>query len=84
MTRIQPSVAPQVRLAGIFDVGGNLFYVLAGQAGRMDIAAVLAWFYPGASVILAWALSKERIGRDHGGPGRDRTHDGVSESPRVG
>lgn len=48
---------------GFIDVIGNLFYVLAGQVGRLDVAAVLSALYPGGTVILAWIILKERINR---------------------
>jgi uncharacterized membrane protein len=52
---------PLISINAIMDVGGNLFYILAGQTGRLDVAAVLSSLYPGVTVILAWLLLKEHI-----------------------
>jgi len=46
---------------GIFDIAGNIFYVLSAQTGRMDIAAVVGSLYPGMTVALAWLILKEKI-----------------------
>ena len=52
-----------VTVNAIFDVGGNIFYLLALQIGRLDISAILSSLYPGATVVLAWVLLKEKISR---------------------
>ncbi|MFN8383514.1 MAG: DMT family transporter [Anaerolineales bacterium] len=54
-------ILPMVILNVSADVLGSLFYVLAVQSGRMDIAAVLGSLYSGATVLLAWLILREQI-----------------------
>ena len=62
----QPALPPRevwglCLVNGVIDIGGNAFYILAAQAGRIDVAAVLGALYPASTVLLAWIVLKEKI-----------------------
>lgn len=57
---------PLIIFCGVMDVGGNVFYALAEEAGRVDVAAVLSSLYPAMTVVLALAILKERLSRWQG------------------
>lgn len=54
---------PPALLAGLLDAGGNVFYLMARQHTRVDVAAVLSSLYPVATVFLARMVSNEPITR---------------------
>jgi uncharacterized membrane protein len=47
-------------VSGSLDAVGNLFYMMASQMGRLDVAAVICSMYPAGTILLAGILLRER------------------------
>jgi drug/metabolite transporter (DMT)-like permease len=60
----RPILPPLLATAGL-DLAGNGLYILATQAGRLDVAATLSSLYPVTTVILAVIVLRERVTPSH-------------------
>ncbi len=59
----EASILLLAALAGLLDSTGNGLYMFSSLGGRLDIAAVLASLYPGATIALAAVFLHERATR---------------------
>jgi drug/metabolite transporter (DMT)-like permease len=50
----------------VMDTSGNLLFIAATRAGRLDVAAVLASLYPASTILLAAWMLRERPTRRQG------------------
>ncbi len=58
-----PRRSPTALLAGALDATGAVCYLLAVGWVRLDVAAVLSSLYPAITVLLFWAILRERVSR---------------------
>jgi drug/metabolite transporter (DMT)-like permease len=54
---------PIALLAGLLDSTGNVFFLLAKNATRLDYAVIVSSLYPAITVLLAGILLKEKVGK---------------------
>ena len=64
--RVRRRVVGWVLGTALFDTTGNLLFIAATKAGRLDVAAVLASLYPASTILLAAWMLRERPTRKQG------------------
>ena len=64
--RISARVLRWVLATALFDTSGNMMFIAATRAGRLDVAAVLASLYPASTILLAAWRNHERPTRRQG------------------
>ncbi|OLS22738.1 MAG: hypothetical protein HeimC2_28860 [Candidatus Heimdallarchaeota archaeon LC_2] len=50
-----------IAITGIGDTLANVFFTLAAQSGRLDVASILASLFPIVTILLAFSIYKEKI-----------------------
>ena len=65
-TRIAPLAVMWAMSTAVLDTSGNLLFIAATRAGRLDVAAVLASLYPASTIMLAAWMLHERPTRRQG------------------
>jgi len=48
-------------MTAVLDTTGNMMFIAATRAGRLDVAAVLASLYPASTIVLAAWVLRERL-----------------------
>jgi drug/metabolite transporter (DMT)-like permease len=61
--RVSAYNLPMVVLAGLLDMSANIAFLLASRSGMLTIVAVISSLYPGPTVLLAWLVLREKMGR---------------------
>jgi uncharacterized membrane protein len=53
-------------LAGVFDIGANVLFVLAAREGLLSLVSVITALYPVSTILLAVRFDRERLSRSQG------------------
>jgi len=59
--RLERRVAWLAAVAGVLDISANGLYLLASYQGQISVVAPVASLYPASTVLLAFAVDKERL-----------------------